>query len=313
AKLMIFTQEVERWGIPRLYDMGLFMLGPILIRHGTEQQKQEYLPKILSGEHRWAQGYSEPNAGSDLANLRTTAEPADGGFVINGQKIWTTFLDDATHMFVLARTGPGKRKQEGISFLLLDLSAPGVRPRLIRTLSGYDELGEVFLDDVRVPADALVGPLHHGWSVAKDLLEFERVNNGSPKQGLQALRRLGSFAHEHGLDNDPWFLERFTRVRLDLEDQVSAYQHFSERVKRGEPVGAEISMLKIWSTETFQRICNLLLEVAGELGVEIDPTTGADQANGALPQFYNSRPATIYSGSSEVQRNIIAKRVLGLA
>ena len=313
AKLMTFTQEVERWGIPRLYDMGLFMLGPILIRHGTEQQKQEYLPKILSGEHRWAQGYSEPNAGSDLANLRTTAEPTDGGFVINGQKIWTTFLDDATHMFVLARTGPGKRKQEGISFLLLDLSAPGVRPRLIRTLSGYDELGEVFLDDVRVPADALVGPLHHGWSVAKDLLEFERVNNGSPKQGLQALRRLGSFAHEHGLDNDAWFLERFTRVRLDLEDQVSAYQHFSERVKRGEPVGAEISMLKIWSTETFQRICNLLLEVAGELGVEIDPTTGADQANGALPQFYNSRPATIYSGSSEVQRNIIAKRVLGLA
>jgi alkylation response protein AidB-like acyl-CoA dehydrogenase len=313
AKLMIFTQEVERWGIPRLYDMGLFMLGPILIRHGTEQQKQEYLPKILSGEHRWAQGYSEPNAGSDLANLRTTAEPTDGGFVINGQKIWTTFLDDATHMFVLARTGPGQRKQEGISFLLLDLSAPGVRRRLIRTLSGYEELGEVFLDDVRVPADALVGPLHHGWSVAKDLLEFERVNNGSPKQGLQALRRLASFAHEQGLDNDAWFLERFTRVRLDLEDQIAAYQHFSERVKRGEPVGAEISMLKIWSTETFQRICNLLLEVAGELGVEIDPTSGADQANGALPQFYNSRPATIYSGSSEVQRNIIAKRVLGLA
>lgn len=312
AKLMIFTQEVERWGIPRLYDMGLFMLGPILIRHGTDEQKRTYLPKILSGEHRWAQGYSEPNAGSDLASLRTRAEIVEGGFVINGQKIWTTFLEDATHIFVLARTQSGGRKQEGISFILVDLATDGITRRPIKTLSGYDELGEVFFDNVRVPRENLVGPLHGGWSVAKDLLGFERVNNGSPKQGLQALRRLAQFAREHGLDQDPWFLERFTRLRLDLEDQGAAYRHFSERVKKGEPIGPEISMLKIWSTETFQAICNLLMEVAGELGVEVDAATGRDFAYGALNQFYNSRPATIYSGSNEIQRNIIAKRVLGL-
>ena len=311
AKVMIFTHEVERWGIPRLYDMGLFMLGPILIHHGTDAQKAFYLPKILSGEHRWAQGYSEPDAGSDLANLRTTAEVTCDGFVIDGQKIWTTFLDDATHMFLLARTQPGGRKQEGISFLLVDLATKGVTRRLIKTLSGYEELGEVFLDAVRVPADGLVGPLHRGWSVAKDLLEFERINNGSPKQSLQALRRLAMFAGEHGLDRDPWFLERFTRLRLDLEDQTAAYRHFSERVKAGRPIGPEVSMLKIWSTETFQRIAALLLEVAGELGVQ-QGDDQADMAQGAMAQFYNSLPATIYSGSSEIQRNIIAKRVLQL-
>lgn len=312
AKLVIFTQEIERWGIPRLYDMGLFMLGPILIHHGTTEQKQCYLPKILSGEHRWAQGYSEPNAGSDLANLRTVAEQTNDGFVINGQKIWTTFLDDATHMFLLARTQSGGRKQEGISFLLLDLAAPGVTRRLIRTLSGYEELGEVFIDQVKVPHENLVGHLNQGWSIAKDLLEFERVNNGSPKQGLQALRRLGTFAVEQGLDRDPWFLERFTRLRLDLEDQISAYRHFTERVKQGKRIGPEISMLKIWSTRTFQEIANLHLEVTGELGVEIAASPETDPSHGVLSQFYNSIPATIYSGSNEIQRNIIAKRVLGL-
>lgn len=314
AKLMIFTQEMERWGVPRLYDMGLFMLGPILIRHGTEEQKRRYLPSILSGDHRWAQGYSEPDAGSDLANLRTTATPTAEGFRIDGQKTWTTFLDDATHMFLLARTGPrGARKQDGISFIVLDLSVAGITKRMIRTLSGFEELGEVFFDGATVPADSLVGPLHGGWSVAKDLLEFERVNNGSPKQGLQALRRLATFAAEHGLDRDPWFLERFTRARLDLDDQIAAYDHFSDRLKTGQPIGPEISMLKIWSTETYQRVAALLLEVAGELGVGQGPDRALDQANGALSQFYNSLPSTIYSGSSEVQRDIIAKRVLGLA
>lgn len=314
GKLMIFTREIERWGIPRLYDMGLFMLGPILIRHGSEAQRRHFLPRILSGEHRWAQGYSEPEAGSDLANLRTTATPVPGGFRIDGQKIWATFLDDATHMFLLARTQPmSERKQEGISFLTVDLSAPGVTRRLITTLSGYEELGQVFFDGVEVGSDSLVGPLHRGWSVAKDLLEHERVNNGSPKQGLQALRRLAAFAQEHGLEDDPWFLERFTRLRLDLEDQTAAYDHFSDRLKTGRPIGPEISMLKIWSTETYQKISALLIEIAGELGVQEGPGGAPDSAHGAISQFYNSLPATIYSGSSEIQRNIIAKRVLALA
>jgi alkylation response protein AidB-like acyl-CoA dehydrogenase len=310
AKILIFTSEVERAGIPRLYDMGLFMLGPILIRHGTEAQKNFYLPKILSGEHLWSQGYSEPNAGSDLASLRTKAETVENGFIVNGHKTWATFIDDATHMFLLARSQPTDRKQEGISFLLIDLASQGITRRLIRTISGHEELGEVFFDNVFVPADGLVGKLHKGWLVAKDLLEFERINNGSPKLGLYALRLLSDFAEQKGLFNDPWFAKSFTKVQLDLEDQMAAYRYFSARIRAGQPIGPETSLLKIWSTETFQAISELFIEIAGEHGVETE--NNATQSIGALRLFYNSRPATIYSGSSEVQRDIIAKRILGL-
>jgi alkylation response protein AidB-like acyl-CoA dehydrogenase len=309
-KLLIFTEEVERAGIPRLYDMGLFMLGPILIHHGSDEQKKTYLPKILSGEHRWAQGYSEPNAGSDLANLKTRADAVEGGFRINGHKTWSTFIDHATHMFLLARTGQGMKKQEGISFLLVDLSSEGVRRKLIRTIAGQEELGEVFFDDVFVPAKNLVGELNQGWKIAKDLLEFERINNGSPKQGLYALRLLSDFAEAEGLFDDMWFLERFTRLQLDLEDQMSAYRHFASRLKSGRKIGAEISLLKIWSTDTFKRISDLYIEIAGEQGTTVD--IKGVETTGALRVFYNSRPATIYSGSSEVQREIVAKRILGL-
>ncbi|MBS0337029.1 MAG: acyl-CoA dehydrogenase family protein, partial [Proteobacteria bacterium] len=144
SKLIIYFEELERWGVPRLYDMGLFMLGPILIRHGTDEQKREYLPKILSGEHRWSQGYSEPGAGSDLASLRTSAVLEEDHYVVNGHKTWTTFLDDATHMFLLARTSKEGKKQAGITLFLVDLDTPGIQRRLIKTIAGHDELGEVF-------------------------------------------------------------------------------------------------------------------------------------------------------------------------
>jgi alkylation response protein AidB-like acyl-CoA dehydrogenase len=309
SKMLIYTAEVERAGIPRLYDMGLFMLGPILIRHGSEEQKQFYLPKILSGEHRWAQGYSEPDAGSDLASLRTWADAAlDGGFIVNGQKTWSTFIDDATHMFFLARTRRGEKKQQGISFFVTDLAANGIRRRLIKTLSGQDELGEVFFDDVRLSAGALVGQLHNGWTIAKDLLEFERINNGSPKLGLYAIGLLSEFATQANLFDDAGFVTQFTRLRLDLEDQMAAYRHFSARVKAGQQIGPEISLLKIWSTETFQRIAELFLEFSGEAGL----AGKSAHALGALRLFYNSRPASIYSGCNEVQRDIIARHILHL-
>jgi len=311
SKLLIFVEEIERWGIPRLYDMGLFMLGPVLIRNGTEAQKREYLPKILSGEHRWAQGYSEPGAGSDLASLRTKAEPDGNDYVVNGHKTWSTFLDDATHLFLLARTRKDARKQDGITLFITPLDVPGIERRLITTLAGHAELGEVFLDNVRIPAANVVGPLHGGWSIAKDLLEFERINNGSPKLGLYALDQLQDYAKKTGLIDDPRFADRAIRLRLDLQDQYSAYRYFCGLLKSGQTPGPEVSMLKIWSTETYQRLSELFLEVAGEEGVEAD-RMDVPGALAALRLFYRSRPATIYSGSSEVQRNLLAKRVLGL-
>lgn len=312
GKLIVFVEELERWGVPRIYDMGLFMLGPILIRHGSEAQKREYLPKILSGEHRWSQGYSEPGAGSDLASLRTTAVADGDRYVVNGHKTWTTFLDDATHMFLLARTGKSGRKQDGLTIFLVDLDTPGLQRRLITTIAGHAELGEVFFDNVRVPAANIVGPLHGGWTAAKDLLEFERINNGSPKLGLYALNRLDDYAKEKGLLGDPSFADRLTALRLDLQDQYCAYRHFCAQLKAGRTPGPEVSLLKIWSTETYQRLCELFMEVAGEEAVE----AGAQDEPGslsALRLYYRSRPSTIYSGSNEVQRNLLAKRVLGLA
>ncbi|HVL58078.1 MAG TPA: acyl-CoA dehydrogenase family protein [Burkholderiaceae bacterium] len=311
SKLIVYVEEMERHGVPRLYDMGLFMLGPILIRHGSDDQKARYLPKILSGEHRWAQGYSEPNAGSDLASLRTTAQRHDHHYVVNGHKTWTTFLDDATHLFLLARTSRAARKQQGLTLLLLDLHSPGVTRRLIRTLAGHEELGEVFLENVHVPIADVVGTPNHGWGIAKDLLEFERINNGSPKLGLYALEQLERFAKRQGLFDDPAFVDRFTVLRLDLQDQYSAYRHFVSLLRQGCSPGAEVSMLKIWSTTTYQRLSELFLEVTGEAGVERDEPQRA-QALTALRLFYRSRPATIYSGSNEIQRNLLARRVLGL-
>lgn len=311
SKMIVYFEELERWGVPRIYDMGLYMLGPILIRHGTDAQKREYLPRILSGEHRWAQGYSEPGAGSDLASLRTSAAPDGDQYVINGHKTWTTFLDDATHMFLLARTRKDGRKQEGLTIFILNLDLPGVQRRLITTLAGHAELGEVFLDNVRVAAANIVGPLHGGWTAAKDLLEFERINNGSPKLPLYALNQLNDYARAKGLFDDPAFRDRLMRLRLDLQDQYCAYRHFCNRLKSGRTPGPEVSMLKVWSTETYQRLSELFLEVAGEEGVEADRLDVAGSL-AALRLYYRSRPSTIYSGSSEVQRNLLAKRVLKL-
>ena len=311
GKLLIYAEEVERAGVPRLYDMGLFMLGPTLIRRGTEAQIARYLPGILSGEHRWAQGYSEPGSGSDLASLSTRAERDGDAFRINGQKMWVTFLDDATHIFFLARTSDGARKQQGITFFVSELDRPGITRQLMRTLAGYEEFGEVRFDDAVMSQENVVGKVDHGWDVAKGLLDFERLNNGSPKQGLQALNRLERFLARAGLDGDQWIAERVTALRLDLEDQRSTYSHFAAKVRAGQELGPEVSVLKIWSTETFQGISDLFLEIAGAAGIKVEDEFSSAAA-GALATYYNARPATIYSGTNEIQRNIIARRVLGL-
>lgn len=312
GKMVIYLEEMERHGVARPPDQGITQVGPILMRFGTEEQQRHYLPRTLSGEYIWCQGYSEPNAGSDLASLETTAVLEGGHFVVNGQKIWTSLADDATHIYLLARTDRAAKKQEGISFLLVDLKGPGITIRPIRNLAGHEEFCQVFFDDVRVPRGALVGKLNAGWTVAKALLGFERLNIGSPRRPQYALTRLELVARAKGLFADPGFLDRYTALKLDLEDLASLYGRFVEQAKRGEPLGEEVSMLKIWAMETWQRLTELLVETGAEEGVISGVHDLAGAETDFLNPFYYARPATIYGGSSEIQRNILAKYVLRL-
>ena len=312
SKVLVFMEEQERWGVARAPDMGIVMIGPLLIQHGTEEQRAHYLPKILAGENVWCQGYSEPNSGSDLASLQCEAVLDGDEFVVNGQKTWTTMAQHATHIFLLVRTEKSVKQQAGISFLLADVSSPGITIRPIRNLAGDEEFCEVFFDNVRVPAGNIVGEMNNGWRIAKALLSFERIFLGSPKQSQYALQRLESIAAGRGLFNDPGFLDRYTRLKLDTLDLESVYATYAQIVRDGGTLGPDVSMLKVWATETFARLTELMLEAAGELGAERgDLEFGAGKAN-ILSQFYNSRPATIYGGSNEIQRNILAKNVLDL-
>ena len=312
GKLLIFIEEQERHGIARAPDMGLVMVGPLLIKHGTPEQRARYLPKILSGEHIWCQGYSEPNSGSDLASLRTEAVLDGNEFILNGQKTWTTLAQDATHMFVLARTDKQAKKQAGISFILVDMKSPGITVRPIRNIAGHEEFCEVFLDNVRVPADRVVGGLNQGWMIAKALLSFERIFLGSPKQSQYALQRVTEMAQHLGLFEDAAFLDRYTRLRCDVMDLETYYRHFAAQVKRGETLGPDVSMLKVFATETYARLTELLIDAVGTEGAVLGKHPAGTHAVDVLSLFYTSRPATIYGGSNEIQRNIVSKAVLGL-
>jgi hypothetical protein len=311
AKQIILTEEYERYGVARTNDHGIVMLGPLVIKYGTEEQKQRFLPKILTGEHIWCQGYSEPNAGSDLAALRTEAVLDGDEYVVNGQKIWTTLATDANWIFLLVRTDKQAKKQEGISFLLVDMKTPGITIRPIINLEMHDEFCEVFFDNVRVPAANLVGQLNKGWDMAKALLGFERIFLGSPRQSGYALSRLKILAERMSVWEDAEFQDRYARLRLEFEDLKALYGTFVEKLKRGESLGPDVSMLKILQTELFQAITDTMLEIAGENAGLLEPMEGNCDLNiGGL--FIQARPATIYGGSNEIQRNILAKNVLGL-
>ena len=312
SKVLVYMEELERSGAPRVMDQGLMNLGPVLIARGTDEQRRRFLPSILSGEHTWCQGYSEPNAGSDLASLRTEARIEGDEFVINGQKIWTSVAFDATHMFALVRTDKTVRKQAGISFVMIDLRQPGVTVRPIRNIAGHEELCEVFLDDVRTPLTNLVGELNGGWQVAKTLLGFERVWSGSPRQSTLALLRLRRFAQASGKLDDPLFRDRYTQITMDVLDAASAYERFAQIMRTGGSFGVEVSMLKIWATETCQRVTELLVEAAGDLGALGGEVDVAGVEMDILYPFLDCRAFTIYGGSSQVQRNILVKNVLDL-
>lgn len=308
AKQLIYLDEFERFGAARNPDHGIILLGPLLIRYGSVEQKAFFLPKILSGEHIWCQGYSEPNAGSDLASLRTKAVLEGDEWVINGQKTWTTLAQDANWIFLLVRTDSSVRKQEGISFLLVPMTSKGVTVRPIQNLDLHDEFSEVFFENVRVPRDHLVGEVNQGWKMARALLGFERIFLGSPRQSSYALVRLKQLAQSVGQWNEPTFRERYLQFNRDLEDHKALFEVFAGRLRRGEDLGPDVSMLKVHQSEMFQRITDLMMEIAAERGALLE--VEKKEVNAAR-LFLNARPATIYGGSSEIQRDILAKHFLG--
>ncbi len=313
AKHMIYVEEWGRLGCPRIPDHGIGLVGPLLIQYGTEAQKTHYLPRILSGEHVWCQGYSEPNAGSDLASLRTAAVLDGDTFVVNGQKIWTTLAHCANWMFVLVRTErDAKVRQKGITVLLLDLKSPGVRVRPIANLCGETDFCEVFFDDVQVPAQNLVGKINEGWTVAKSVLGHERIFLGAPTRPEYALDRLEKLAEARGAFDDPAFVARYARLRLDLYDLGSSFERFAKVLRSGGELGADVSMLKIFTTELYQRITEEMLVVAGEEARFSDDLAAGNAPIDATNLFLDSRAPAIFGGSNEIQRNILAKAVLQL-
>ena len=311
AKLMIYHEEMQRVGAPRLLDHGINNVGSILLAAGTEDQRQTYLPKILTGEHIWCQGYSEPNAGSDLASLRTEAQLQGEEFVVTGQKIWTTLAHQATHIYALVRTDKAKPGRDGISFLLIDLRQPGVTIRPIRNIAGHDEFCEVFLDGVRTHRRNLVGELNGGWAVSRAVLGFERLRVGAPRNAVLALQRLWRVGQRVGLDADPLFLARVTQSACDVLDLAALYERAAEALKAGAAPGMEASVLKIWATETEQRLTQALVELLGDAGT----IAGRQAVDGleidVLTPFLATRATSIYGGTNEIQRNIIARRLLG--
>jgi alkylation response protein AidB-like acyl-CoA dehydrogenase len=323
----IFENECAIAGAPRIVPFGVNMLGPVLIKYGSEAQKRYWLPRILDGSDWWCQGYSEPGAGSDLASVRTTAVRDGDHYVVNGQKTWTTFGHYANMIFCLVRTATDVRKQEGISFLLVDMTTPGIEVRPIITLDGEHEVNEVFFTDVRVPVANLVGEENKGWTYAKYLLTYERTNIAGVGFSVAALARLKRAAQKiqrngKPLADDPQFAARLAKVEIDLENMKTTNLRVIAAVAGGGAPGAESSMLKIRGTEIRQEISSLLRRAMGPYaapfveealgeGYSGEPI-GPDEAASAASLYFNNRKLSIFGGSNEIQKNIIAKMMLGL-
>jgi 3-oxochol-4-en-24-oyl-CoA dehydrogenase len=308
---IVMLEEFERHRVARTFDMGISMLGPTLMRFGSEAQKAYYLPRALSGEHIWCQGYSEPGAGSDLASLRTAALRDGDDYVVTGQKIWTSNANHATHCFLLVRTSQGSRKQEGISFLLVDLKSPGIRIRPIRTLAGHLDFCEVFYDQVRVPVSNRVGEEGQGWTLAKSLLGFERLTIGSPAPARLAIDMYKKAVRTLGVQSDPVCRDELALLELELEALTCLFRASVEAMARGQIVDTDLSILKIVACEVFQSACERLMAMAAEFAAAGSLGT-ADGDLDLRQLFMVSRPQSIYGGANEVQRNILSRQWLNL-
>ena len=319
-QLVIFHEECAKAGLPDRHTTGLDMLGPILIAYGTDAQRKRFLGPILNSEMTWAQGYSEPGAGSDLASLQLRAEVTGEGFVLNGQKIWTSKAHTADWIFLLARTNPKpERKQEGISFLLTDLKTPGIEVRPIVTMDGFTHFCETFFHDVKVPRENLVGELHQGWSVAKALLGHERFTHptANPLLIRKALDNLKSRARVTPEGNgvvwdNSGLRRRVAALEIDIESMLHTRYRALTRIEKGGAPGPETQLFKLFGAELMQRIVELQQEVEGPEGIVWDHTGQGDGHGETARHATNIRAASLRGGTTEVQRNVIAKRVLGL-
>lgn len=327
AQRNVFDEECALAGAPETVPFGLRMVAPVIMAYGSDWQKQHFLPRILSGQDWWCQGYSEPGAGSDLASLKTRAvRREDGSFVVNGQKTWTTYAQYADMMFCLARTSADGKPQEGITFLLLDMRSPGVSVRPIRTLDGGEEINEVFLDNVEVPASHLVGEVGRGWTYGKYLLSHERFGAarvGRAKRELGILQRIAAQRRLAGrpVADDPAVALRLAQLDIDTLALEHLNLQLIARAQSAHANGAEASILKYVGSRLAQEISEAQVDVAGAEGIachaaSLDAPAGDAEPSledtlRALPGFYlNLRKISIYGGTDEVQKNIIAKLAL---
>jgi alkylation response protein AidB-like acyl-CoA dehydrogenase len=322
----IFEEECFARGAPRVVAFGVKMVAPVLIKFGTEAQKARFLPRILSSEDWWCQGYSEPGAGSDLAALKTRAVRDGEHYVVNGQKIWTTLAHFADWMFCLVRTDSEAQQQRGISFLLIDMKTPGITIRPIITLDGKHEVNEVFFDNVRVPVENLVGRENEGWTCAKYLLTHERTSIGGIAQNKALLERLKYIAGQQVRDgrpliDDPLYRSQIAEVEMQLMAAEMSNLRTLAAARDGGAPGAESSILKIKGTEIRQTIAYLISKAVGpyampfieeELGYGDEELLYTEYSSAATYQYLDTRKASIYGGSNEIQKNIIAKMILEL-
>ena len=323
----IFDEECFLAGCPALAPQGVYLVGPIIYTYGNQAQKDRFLPPIRSGEHFWAQGFSEPNAGSDLANLQTRAVLDGDHYVVNGQKIWTSEAHYSEWLFLLVRTGVGGKPQAGISFLLVDLKTPGITIRPITSIDGGHVLNEVFLEEVRVPAENLIGEENRGWTYAKELLGAERTFSAEVPRCKGLLARLRMIAgatplRDGTLLKQPQFAERLAQLEIEvLAHETTLWRVVAEEEAELAGAAPTSSILKVRGTELVQRIGALTVEALGDDALPAYPedrylletpndAPGSPLAPGVTADFLYRRSATIYGGTNEVQRNIIAAQLL---
>ncbi len=329
VQFYMFGEEMQLNGVPPPLGFNVSMHGPVLIQFGTEKQKKHHLPRMAALDDWWCQGFSEPGSGSDLASLRTTAVKQGDHYLVNGQKTWTTLAQHADWIFLLVRTDPAAKKQLGISYLMVPMTTPGITVRPIITMEGGKEVNEVFLDNVKVPVENLVGEENRGWDCAKYLLGNERTGIarvGVSKMRIGRIKQLARLvpAGEGTLMDDPHFREKVAMVEVELKAlEMTQLRIVSEDAKagRGGKPNPASSILKIKGSEIQQATTELLMEIAGPLALPYttnnedyghnEPPGGADWAGPTAPAYFNNRKVSIYGGTNEIQRNIIAKAVLG--
>ena len=318
----IYDEECARIGTPQVLPFGVAMVAPVIMRFANEGQKRHYLPRIYDGTDWWCQGYSEPGSGSDLASLKTRAERKGDKYIVNGQKTWTTLGQHADMIFCLVRTDPEAKKQEGISFLLIDMNTPGITVRPIITMDEAHEVNEVFFDNVEVPVENLVGEENKGWTYAKYLLGHERTGIaavGRSKRELELLKRVAGGQQLNGkpLLEDLRFATKVAELEIDLMALEITVLRVVSAEAHGKGPGPEASLLKVKGTEIQQRLTELMLEAIGPRGLPFHVEEFDDPAKGEIldplaAYYFNYRKTSIYGGSNEIQKNIMTQMILGL-